>query len=139
MKRYLKLFLFFAVGIVFISQTSKAQSDFGKDWKLRKDLPVFSEPDIKSVQANIYQNGDKVRLTFVLSEKSDIASVKCKLSFDPVYFFVVGMPVLVDTKTKEQKEIDFEFKNEQVIFDEVSLDKNLNGVFFCLFFLIDSC
>jgi endoglucanase len=130
MKRYLKLFIFFAIGIVFISLTSKAQSDFGKDWKLRKDLPVFSEPEIKSIQANIYQNSDKVRLTFVLSEKSDVASVKCKLSFDPVYFFVVGMPVLLNAKTKEKNEIDYEFKNERIIFDKVTLDKNLKYIEF---------
>ncbi|MCK4700167.1 MAG: hypothetical protein KAT38_07525, partial [Bacteroidales bacterium] len=117
MKRYLKLFLFFAVGVVFISLTSKAQSDFGKDWKLRNDLPVFSEPGIKSLQANIYQNDKKVRLTFVLSEKSDITSAKCKLSFDPVYFFVVGTPVLIDPQTEKKRDIDYIFKNERLFFN----------------------
>ena len=130
MKRNIKFVLLFAVGIVFITLTSKAQSDFGNDWKLRNDLPVFSEPGIKSLQANIYQNDKKVRLTFVLSEKSDATSVKCKLSFDPVYFFVVGMPVLLNAKTKEKNEIDYEFKNERVIFDEVTLDKNLKYIEF---------
>jgi hypothetical protein len=93
-------------------------------------MPVFSNPENKSVQANIYQNDKKVRLTFVLSKKSDAKSIKCKLSFDPVYYFVVGMPVLVNAKTKEKKEIDYEFKNERVIFDEVTVDNCLKYIEF---------
>ncbi len=130
MKKNLKFVLLFAAGIIFFTLTSKAQSDFGNNWKLRKDLPVFSEPEIKSVQANIYQNGDKVRLAFSLAKDSDIAKAACKLSFNPVYFFVVGLPVLNDTKTGEKKDIDFKFENELVIFDEVPVNKNLKYIEF---------
>ena len=89
MKYFLKTVLLFAVGIVFITLTSNAQND------------------------------KKLRLTFVLSENSNAKSVKCNLSFDPVYFFVVGMPVLLDEKTNEKNEIDYEFKNERVVFDGI--------------------
>ena len=117
MKKNLKFVLFFAAGIMFLSLTSKAQSNFGNDWKLRKDLPVFSEPEIKSIQANIYQNGDKVRLAFLLSENPDIYKAECELSFDPMYFFILGMPVLNDTKTDEKMDIDYKFENERLIFE----------------------
>ena len=47
-----------------------------------------------------------------------------------MYFFVLGKPVLIDVKTKEKKEIDYEFKNERVIFDEVTVDKHLKYIEF---------
>ena len=101
MKKTLKPILFLLSGILFFTLPSTAQVKFDKDWTLRKDMPVFSNPENKSVHANIYQNGDKIRLTFVLSKKSNAKSVKCKLSFDPMYFFVLGKPVLINAKTKE--------------------------------------
>jgi hypothetical protein len=122
MKKILNPILILSAGILFITLSSTAQVKFDKDWTLRKDIPVYSNPESKSVQANIYQNDKKVRLTFVLSEKSNAKSVKCKLSFDPMYFFVLGKPVLVNDKTKEINEIDYTFKNERVIFDEVIVD-----------------
>jgi len=103
MEKNFKFVLFFAAGIMFLTLTSKAQSNFGNDWKLRKDLPVFSEPENKSIQANIYQNGDKVRLAFLLTENPDINNAECELSFNPMYFFVMRMPVLNDTKTGEKR------------------------------------
>ncbi|KAF5434780.1 hypothetical protein C5S36_04415 [Candidatus Methanophagaceae archaeon] len=123
--KYLKFTIILMTGILFLTLSCAAQVKFGKNRTLRKDIPVFSNPEFKSVQANIYQNGDKMRLTFLLSEKSDVKSIKCKLSFDPMYFFVMGNPVLINEKTKETKEIDYEFKNERVIFDEVIADNHL--------------
>ncbi|MBE9482004.1 MAG: hypothetical protein IMY69_09940, partial [Bacteroidetes bacterium] len=128
--KLLKPFLILITGTLFFTLSSTAQVKFDKDWTLRKDMPVFTNPETKSVQANIYQNDKKVRLTFILSKKSNIKSAKCKLSFDPVYFFVVGMPVLVNAKTKEKTDIDYEFKNERVIFDEVTVDKHLKYIEF---------
>ena len=130
MKKIFELILALITMLLFFTQSSTAQLRFDKDWTLRKDMPVFTNPKNNSVQANIYQNDKKVRLTFVLSKKSNAKSVKCQLSFDPVYFFVVGMPVLVNAKTKEKTEIDYEFKNERVIFDEVTVDKNLKYIEF---------
>jgi endoglucanase len=130
MKKILNPILILSAGILFITLSSTAQVKFDKDWTLRKDIPVYSNPESKSVQANIYQNDKKVRLTFVLSEKSNAKSVKCKLSFDPMYFFVLGKPVLVNDKTKEINEIDYTFKNERVIFDEVIVDNRLKYIEF---------
>ncbi|MCD4747505.1 MAG: hypothetical protein K8R58_14510 [Bacteroidales bacterium] len=130
MKKIFELILALITMLLFFTQSSTAQLRFDKDWTLRKDMPVFTNPKNNSVQANIYQNDKKVRLTFVLSKKSNAKSVKCQLSFDPVYYFVVGMPVLVNAKTKEKTEIDYEFKNERVIFDEVTVDKNLKYIEF---------
>jgi hypothetical protein len=126
----LKTTLILATVVIFFTLPSLAQIKFDKDWTLRKDLPVFTNPENKSVQANIYQDGDKIRLAFVLSKKSNAKSVKCKLSFDPMYFFVLGKLVLVNDKTKEKKEIDYQFNNERVIFDEVIVDNNLKYIEF---------
>ncbi len=78
MKKIKKPILFLTTGILFLILPSMAQVKFDKDWTLRKDMPVFLNPENKSVQANIYQNDKKVRLAFVLSEKSNAKSVKCK-------------------------------------------------------------
>jgi endoglucanase len=117
MKKNFTLVLVLATGILFFTLTSKAQSDFSNDWLLRNDLPVFSEPEIKPVQANIYQNGDKVRLAFLLSENPETNKAECELSFDPVYFFVVGTPVLIDPQTEKKRDIDYTFKNEHLFFN----------------------
>jgi endoglucanase len=103
---------------------------FKKDWILRKDIHVFSKPVNQLVQANIYQNDKKIRMTFVLLKKSNVKSIKCKLSFDPMYFFVMGNPVLINEKTKEIRKIDYEFKNERVIFDEVIVNNRLKYIEF---------
>ncbi len=103
---------------------------FKKDWVLREDIHVFSKPVNRLIQANIYQNDKKIRMTFVLLKKSDVKSIKCKLSFDPMYFFVMGNPVLINEKTKEIRKIDYEFKNERVIFDEVIVDNRLKYIEF---------
>ncbi len=124
MKKNLKPALFLVLVILF-SLTGRAQENFSEDWTLRKNMPVFSDPENKSIQVNIFQNGDKLRLTFLLSENPDLKETKCNFSFDPVYFFVVGKPVLVNAKTNEKTEIDYEFKNERVIFDEVTVDNYL--------------
>ena len=54
MKKNLISVLVFAAGIIFFTLTSKAQRDFTNDWKLRNDLPVFSEPEIKPVKRKIF-------------------------------------------------------------------------------------
>ena len=130
MKELLKPILILIAGILFFTLTSTAQVNFDKEWTLLKDMPVYSNPENKSVQVNIYQNDKKVRLTFMLSKKSNTKSVRCKLSFDPIYFFVLGKPVLIDKRTKEEKGIDYEFKNERVIFDEVIIDNRLKYIEF---------
>ena len=130
MKKLFKPMLILIAGMLFCSLSGIAQVNFDKGWILRKDMPAYSNPVNKSVQANIYQNDKKVRLTFVLSEKSNAKSVKCQLSFDPMYFFVLGKPVLIIERTKEENDIDFEFKNERVIFDEVIVDNRLKYIEF---------
>jgi endoglucanase len=94
----------------------KVKKMFGKEWTLREFMTVFSEPEIKSLNANVYQNGDKLRLTFLLSKKSGVKNADCEISFDPMYFFVLGKPVLIDSRTVGEIEIDYKFENERVIF-----------------------
>jgi len=72
MNELLKPILILMAGILFFTLSSTAQVNFDKEWTLRKDMPVYSNPENKSVQANIYQNGDKVRLAFSITKDFDI-------------------------------------------------------------------
>ena len=98
---------------------SNPKKIFLKDWILRKDIPVQSIPKIDSLCANIYQKDARLRVAFYLLPNSfpKIKKVNCSLTFNPMYFFVRGKPILVDIKTKERKEIDYKFENEQLIFN----------------------
>ena len=60
MKKNIIAALVLVSGIIFITLSSMAQLKFDKDWTLRKDMPVFSNPENKSVQANIYQNDTNI-------------------------------------------------------------------------------
>ena len=84
---------------------------------IRKDLSVFSDPNIESLQANIYQKDAKLRIAFSLSSNSENNNPACTLSFNPMYFFVLGKPVLFDSRMEEEIEIDYKFGNERVIFE----------------------
>ena len=101
------------------SKESMVKKEFFKgDWILREDIHVFSEPVNRSVQANIYQNKDRLRLAFFISPDSDthVKNVDLNLNFNPMYFFVMGKPVLYDTQIRERNNIDYKFKNELVVF-----------------------
>jgi len=91
---------------------------FGKDWILREDMPVFSEPTPESLQCGIYQKTDALRLAFRLSSMGgpNTSPVMVRLCFNPMYFFVAGTPVLMNPKTGEKKETDYIFENDRVIF-----------------------
>ena len=89
---------------------------FGNGWILRKEMPVFCDPQIGSIQANIYQKGAKLRVAFSLTSGSDHKNVDCILSFNPMYFFVKGKPILVDTKSGNKQDIDYKFKNDYLLF-----------------------
>ena len=86
---------------------------FSKDWTLREDLPVFSNPNIESLQADIYQKDAKLRIAFSVSDEKN---TDCTLHFHPMYFFVVGKPILVDIKSGDKQEIDYKFENEHLFF-----------------------
>ena len=53
-KKNLKLVLVFAIGILFFTLSSTAQVKFDKNWTLRKDIPVFSEPENKKHHRPLY-------------------------------------------------------------------------------------
>lgn len=93
-----------------------AKEIFSKDWILRSDLPVLSNPKIKSLQANIYQNDAKLRIAFSLLSGYKDKHTDCALSFNPMYFFVLGKPVLIDSRAVGGIEINYKFENERVIF-----------------------
>ena len=105
------------------SQTKFQKGEnFGKDWLLQKNMPVFSDPKIESFRANIYQKETKIRIAFFLSPDSKNIKMDCKLSFNPMYLFVIGKPILFDTQTLQKKGIDYNFKNERLIFDVTATD-----------------
>ena len=49
---FLLIFLIVLSNLCFSKTNDMAKNIFGKDWVLRKDLPVISEPKIESLQAN---------------------------------------------------------------------------------------
>jgi len=114
------LIIFFVVVGIAISAPRGLDFDekeiFGKDWILREDIQVFADPVIESLQANIYQKNAQLRLTFSLTPDSEEKSVNCTLHFNPMYFFVRGKPILVDTRSKSKQEIDYKFANEHLSF-----------------------
>ena len=111
---FLLIFLIVLSNLCFSKTNDMAKNIFGKDWVLRKDLPVISEPKIESLQANIYQKDAKLRIAFSVSDE---INMDCSLSFNPMYFFLLGKPVLINTQTKEKKNLDYKSENELVIFN----------------------
>ena len=80
---------------------------FDNNWVVRQDLPVFSNLKGEQFQAGLYQNKAKVRLAFRLANgaASGAPGVEVVLAFDPVYFFIKGSPILVDTSTGDRREV----------------------------------
>ncbi|MFA5031773.1 MAG: glycoside hydrolase family 9 protein [bacterium] len=110
-----KLFviLFLILGLTRL-EAEKPTGIFGNDWVFRKDIPVLSSVKNTKLSAYIYQKNTKLRLVFYTPEKTK--KVNTVLMFDPKYFFVKGTPVLVDTLTKEQSNIDYTFKDDRLRF-----------------------
>ncbi|MCD4769498.1 MAG: glycoside hydrolase family 9 protein [Bacteroidales bacterium] len=95
------------------------ENPFGDDWTIRKDLPAYSDLGSGAILAGVFQNEKQLRIAFNLvdnpisgSEKGDYI-----ISFNPMYFFVAGMPVLVDSETEKNRDIDYLFKNERLFFN----------------------
>ncbi len=99
-----------------------ATNFFGNGWILRKEMPVFCDPKLESVHAHIYQKGAKLRVAFSLPSGSDHKNVDCILSFNPMYFFVKGKPILVDTKSGNKRYIDYKFENDHLFFKVYAKD-----------------
>ncbi len=89
---------------------------FGKGWVLRKDMPVFCSPKLEGLKAGIYQREDRLRLAFYTEGEEG----ECSLSFNPMFFFVRGMPRLVAAGTGKSRPIDYVFENERIIFKVVA-------------------
>jgi endoglucanase len=106
--------------------------EFGSEWELREDMPVYTDLKDQSFRAGIYQNDDKrkVRLTFSIEGRSKYINQEITVSFDPKYLFVVGMPSLVDAKSGLERKIDYNFEcipNDRVVF-KVKTGKNLQYI-----------
>jgi hypothetical protein len=91
---------------------------FGTGWELREDLPVFSDPKTASFSGRIHQKEALIRIAFKMSHRdgSDSSQEALRLSFDPKYLFILGSPVLMDTRSGQSREIDYVFENERLIF-----------------------
>ncbi len=110
------------------------QHAFGDHWVQRTDLLVLCDLSEGQIHASIYQNKNKVRLTFRLSDAASHGqtSVDATLGFDPTYFFIKGMPVLIDTATGREREIDYRFEDEKIIFGSVKACGDLKYVEFAV-------
>ncbi|MCD6217363.1 glycoside hydrolase family 9 protein [bacterium] len=86
------------------------------EWTLRDDIPVTLDIDGIEWSAALYQNNEMLRIVFYLEDES-AKPVKTTLEFDPVYFLMRGMPVVIDTFAVEKKEIDYKFINDKMIYE----------------------
>ena len=94
------------------------ENPFGEAWTVRKDLPGYSDLGSGLLHAGVFQNKKLLRFAFKLAENaaSDSKKANFTLSFNPMYFFVAGIPVLVDPGTEKKVDSDYVFKNERLYF-----------------------
>jgi hypothetical protein len=114
--KFLKNAAFFSLALLLV--IVNIGLSFGKDWTERIDLPVYCNPKMDSFQGQIFQKETFLRIAYILSPEdgSVIPEGNFHLSFDPKYFFILGNPVLTDTRTGGTTVIDYIFKNERLIF-----------------------
>lgn len=95
------------------------ENPFGNDWTFRKNLPVYSTHEPGDIIAGVFQNEKQLRIVFSFYDNSVSRSMKanCILSFNPMYFFITGTPVLIDSQTEKKRDIDYLFKNERLFFN----------------------
>ncbi|MCK4466465.1 MAG: hypothetical protein KAU83_12210, partial [Bacteroidales bacterium] len=100
------------------------KNPFNEDWIFRDDLPVHSDLESGLIVAGVFQNEKKFRIAFFHAENlvSNMKGTDCYLSFNPMYFFVKGKPILVDTKSGDKQGIDYKFKNEHLFFKVTATD-----------------
>ncbi|MEA3479388.1 MAG: glycoside hydrolase family 9 protein, partial [Bacteroidota bacterium] len=105
------------------------ENPFGDGWTIRKDLPGYSDLGSGAIIAGVFQNEKQLRIAFNLVDNPVSGSEKGNytLSFNPMYFFVAGMPVLVDPDTEKKRDIDYVFKNERLFFN-VKAEKHLQYI-----------
>ncbi|MCK4872899.1 MAG: glycoside hydrolase family 9 protein [Phycisphaerales bacterium] len=110
--------------------TLRSTEAFGEDWAARADMPVFRDLDGAPLEAGLYQNKDKLRLAFRLmtTAPSGAPGVEVVLAFDPVYFFIKGSPILVDTSTGDRREVDYRFEGEKIICKSVRATDHLKYI-----------
>ncbi|MCD4735552.1 MAG: glycoside hydrolase family 9 protein [Bacteroidales bacterium] len=95
------------------------ENPFGDDWAIREDFPVYSDIESGLIITGVFQNEKQLRIVFNLADNSVSGSkkVSCTLSFEPMYFFVMGTAVLVDPGTEKKRDIDYLFKNERLYYN----------------------
>ncbi len=97
----------------------KTFSDFfdeDEGWILRDDIPVSLGIKGTSWEVAAYQNDVKLRIIFQMDAPSS-KTIKTQLKFDPIYFLIKGMPILIDTATGKKKEVDYEYAQETMTLD----------------------
>ena len=107
------------------------ENSFGDEWGIREDMPVYSNLETGQIITGVFQNEKQLRIAFNLVDNSDSGSEKVNftLSFNPMYFFVLGTPVLVDPGTEQNRDIDYLFRNERLYFD-VNTENHLQYIEF---------
>ncbi len=104
---------------------------FGEGWTLLKDVPILFEDwrpaeDGKAPTAALYSSGAQIRLAF--QRAPDSLVVVSSVAFDPRHFFIKGMPVLTLTPKGGQREIDYRFEDEKIIFEGVPVGPGLRYI-----------
>lgn len=99
-----------------VATQDKSEYIMDDEWTLLDNIPVTLDIDDIKWSAELYQNDVMLRVVFQFVEPFS-KPVETILEFDPVYFLMSGMPVLIDTKTGEKKEIDYEFINDKMIYE----------------------
>ena len=110
--------------------TLRPAEGFGDNWAERADMPVFCDVEGAGLEGGLYQSKDKLRLAFRLAKdtRGGPAPTDLVLGFDPVYFFIEGSPVLVDTSTGSRREVDYRFEHELIILDSMQVGDRLQYV-----------
>ncbi|MBE9511343.1 MAG: hypothetical protein IMY71_10715, partial [Bacteroidetes bacterium] len=96
-----------------------SDNPFGEEWVIRENMPVYSNLETGQIITGVFQNEKQLRISFNLVDNpvSGSNKVNCIISFNPMYFFVMGTPVLVDPGTEKKRDIDYLFKNERLYYN----------------------
>ncbi len=99
-----------------VATQEKSEYILDDEWVLRDDIPVTLDIDDTPWSANLYQKNEMLRIVYKLDTTFVNSSVGTTLTFDPVYFLMTGKPVVINPKTGNEKEIDYKFINDKMIY-----------------------
>ncbi|MCK4700754.1 MAG: hypothetical protein KAT38_10480, partial [Bacteroidales bacterium] len=101
-----------------------SDNPFGDEWVIRENMQVYSDLETRQIITGVFQKKKQLRIIFNLvdNQVSGSKKVSCIISFNPMYFFVAGIPVLFNSHTEKKKDIDYLFKNERLFFKVTAED-----------------